>query len=211
MELADQGPLGRHIGPRVPAWLQLSKKQKYAIALGIIQGLKYLHSSHIVHRDLKPDNILLFGSQLIPKIADFGLAKIVEKTMATMRTVAGTPIYQAPETFETDDRGYTSQSDIYSVSLILYELLSGRNPLPCNRLNIGRVLTLKLKEHPPVPSSNIPEPVFVLVSRGYSVDPNKRPMLTEFLFVISPKKPAVAGLTLHELGVKFQKGIKYPC
>jgi serine/threonine protein kinase len=213
MELADEGSLDRRIRRADTPGLQLTSTQKYGIALGFIEGLQYLHSNHIVHRDLKPGNILLFGSQLIPKIADFGMSKIIEKTMATMKTVAGTPVYQAPETFETENEGYTSKSDIYSASLILYELLSGQNPLACDGYNVARIMQLKMKEHSPVPSPNIPEDVFVAVSNGYRLDPRKRPVLSKLLSVIyDASKPVFTydvlnGDCLKKLGILFTEGM----
>jgi serine/threonine protein kinase len=56
-----------------------NQQQKFRIAEGIVDGVAYLHSHRVVHRDLKPDNILLYGSTLIPKISDFGLSKVSQE------------------------------------------------------------------------------------------------------------------------------------
>jgi serine/threonine protein kinase len=206
MELGDQGSLSDRIRSMDPQ-LQLRIFNKYDIALGIIQGLEYLHFNHVVHRDLKPENILLVGPNLTPKIADFGLSKVIDKTMATMKTEAGTVIYQAPETFDTDQQGYTSMADVYSASLILYELLSGQKPIECNGYHPGRVTRLKMQEHPPKPSPDIPVAVFVLISMGYSLVASERPSLLEFhsaFFNIIRYAYCNAGL--QALGVQFRTG-----
>jgi len=94
------------------------------ITLGILSGLDHLHRRRIVHRDLKPANILLQG--ITPRIADFGLARVLKNTM-TSTQVAGTLSYMSPEAF---DGKPTMLTDIWSVGVILYQLLSGQLPFP---------------------------------------------------------------------------------
>ncbi len=93
---------------------------------GILAGLSHLHSRRIVHRDLKPDNILLKGTT--PRLADFGLSRVLRSTSMSA-VVAGTPVYMAPEAFK-GKRNY--QTDIWSVGVMLYQLLSGRFPFLSN-------------------------------------------------------------------------------
>lgn len=101
---------------------------RYNIAVGIAQGLCYLHHDCfplVVHRDVKSNNILL-DSNLDARVADFGLAKIIE-TQASMSMVAGSYGYIAPEyayTLNVDEK-----SDIYSFGVVLMELLTGRKPV----------------------------------------------------------------------------------
>jgi serine/threonine protein kinase len=184
---------------------------RYEIALGIISGLRYLHENHIVHRDLKPANILLFGSELVPKIADFGLATVIERTTATIKSEVGTPLYQAPETFDTGEQGYKNSADVYSVSLILYELLSGEKPIDCKSSNnVGQIINIKREEHQPEQSPNMPKMLFRLICKGYSLNPEKRPMLTELHSLIQHLSKygdySYCNPGLEALGVQFRAG-----
>lgn len=114
---------------------QLSVKSALHVIAQVAMSLREAHSKGIVHRDLKPDNIFLEtvdGDPHFAKVLDFGVAKVAEgdgkqKTLTQAGAIFGTPKYMSPEQsrgVETDAR-----SDIYSMGVILYELLSGRVPL----------------------------------------------------------------------------------
>jgi serine/threonine protein kinase len=75
MEFADGGPLNTDLMRRFMAD-DLGKTIAKKVSLGLLAGLEYLHSKKVVHRDLKPDNILLFGTEPVPKISDFGISKV---------------------------------------------------------------------------------------------------------------------------------------
>ncbi len=89
----------------------------------ILQGVGYAHRKGILHRDLKPENILLTDDGKV-KITDFGLARI-KTGLSLSLSVAGTPVYMSPEAWKGE---YDKRSDIYSIGVILYEMLSGRLP-----------------------------------------------------------------------------------
>jgi serine/threonine protein kinase len=114
------GWLKRHKGAAPSIEIAIS------MTVGILNGLEHLHSKKIIHRDLKPANILLQGET--PRLADFGLARVLKTTMQSTG-VAGTPAYMAPEVFSGER---FVQSDLWSVGVILYQLLSGRLPFPQN-------------------------------------------------------------------------------
>ena len=99
------------------------------LAMKMLSALAYLHSNGIVHRDLKPENILLNSedNDTDIKIADFGLAKVLEGNNIT-RTACGSPNYVAPEVISSDNPGYGSKADMWSVGVIVYILLSGIPP-----------------------------------------------------------------------------------
>lgn len=122
-------------GPSLFGFLKqhrLNLEQADALAEGILAGVAYAHEHGLVHRDLKPENILLAfeGDELVPKVADFGLAKLLSedgagpsKTRSGM--AMGTPNYMAPEQIR-DAKHVDGRADIFALGAILYELVSGR-------------------------------------------------------------------------------------
>lgn len=101
---------------------EASVEDAVRITQGILAGLDYLHRAGLTHRDLKPENVLLQDN--IPRLTDFGLARVL-KAAAQSEEIAGTPRYMAPETFSGS---YSAASDLWSVGIILYELLAGGYP-----------------------------------------------------------------------------------
>lgn len=91
----------------------------------LISGLKFLHGYKLIHRDIKPKNILLTNNKKILKIADFGFATIV-KTSLLKDKICGSPLYMAPEIMNNDI--YNDQADLWSVGIILYEMIYGIHP-----------------------------------------------------------------------------------
>jgi len=91
MELADRGSLDQWIG-------KIDQDKTKKIALGIITGLKYVHARKVIHRDIKPKNVLMCGPEedMIPKIADFGVSKLIQTATVT-HTRVGQELYMAPE------------------------------------------------------------------------------------------------------------------
>jgi serine/threonine-protein kinase len=104
----------------------LPAERAVEITLGILEGLEFLHSRRIIHRDLKPANVLMQGKT--PRLTDFGISRILESNSTDHSlNLAGTPLYMSPEAF---DGMRNTQTDIWSVGVILYELLSGAVPFP---------------------------------------------------------------------------------
>ena len=107
----------------------------------VCQAVQHAHQKGIIHRDLKPSNILvcLYDGRPVPKVIDFGLAKamnqpLTEHTLYTAHGVmVGTPLYMSPEQAEFNNLDIDTRTDIYSLGVILYELLTGTTPLDRQR------------------------------------------------------------------------------
>jgi serine/threonine protein kinase len=92
----------------------------------IISAMVFLHDNKIIHRDIKPKNILILNKNKILKLADFGFAKHLDTFKRTL-TVCGSPLYMAPEIYQKV--GYTESVDVWSLGIILYEMVFGKHPL----------------------------------------------------------------------------------
>ncbi|KAK9133717.1 hypothetical protein Scep_013245 [Stephania cephalantha] len=136
-DLMPNGSLDKHLlhqnHSRVLNW-----RQRYIIAIGIARGLAYLHEKCrdcIIHCDIKPENILL-DADFSPKVADFGLAKLLGHEFSrVLTTMRGTVGYLAPEW--TSGVAITAKDDVYSYGMVLFEIISGRRNL--KQSNDGKV------------------------------------------------------------------------
>jgi len=168
MEKAEHGSLRDWIG-------KMDQEQISKTALGIINGLTYVHSEDVVHSDLKPQNVLMFGSKddMIPKIADFGVSKVIRSV--TMHTTAGTPLYMAPEMRSLSP--YGSSADIFSLAMMLFEMFSGQpsSQLTQHMFAIASGKTNKISDSFPVPSNLVS-----IIERGLDKNPEERPSLSEY-------------------------------
>lgn len=132
----------------------------------ILDGLEHLHEQRIIHRDLKPDNILL--QRETPRLADFGIARVI-KTDSYSKAVTGTFAYMAPEAFSGKRN---VQTDVWSVGIILYQMLAGR--LPYDQQDIVALIgAIVGQDAPPLPDT-VPESLRRIVKRALSRDPAGR-------------------------------------
>jgi serine/threonine protein kinase/tetratricopeptide (TPR) repeat protein len=121
---------------------QLDTRQRLGLFIQICQAIQHAHQKGIIHRDIKPSNILvtLHDGVPVPKVIDFGIAKAVEmrltdKTLFTAyEQIIGTPAYMSPEQAEMSGLDVDTRSDIYSLGVLLYELLTGRTPFDPKKL-----------------------------------------------------------------------------
>jgi len=156
------------------------------IAVGIIDGLTYVHSQHVIHRDIKPRNILMFGSSddMIPKIADFGVSKLIETAVVT-RTKVGEELYMAPEVrLYGRHSGYPA--DIYSLALTLFELFNEQLIRKSSEEIMGFIYGVtRCGGMESIPEScKVPECLRSIIERGLDQDPKKRPSLSEYRSII---------------------------
>ena len=158
MELVKGLPFNRFCDER-----RLNIDERLSLFKAVCQGVQHAHHRGIIHRDLKPSNILIteYDHVAVPKIIDFGLAKAVdrrltEKTMFTqMGQVVGTFSYMSPEQSKMNQLDVDTRTDIYSLGVILYEILTGTTPFDKKRLNseaLDRILQIIREEEPPIPS-----------------------------------------------------------
>ena len=145
----------------------LTSQQTIDIAEAVLSGLAAAHKAGIVHRDLKPENVLLADDGRI-KIGDFGLARAASANTATGAALLGTIAYLSPELVT---RGVAdTRSDIYAVGIMMYEMLTGEQPM--------QIAYQHANESVPAPSSRnpkVPRPLDELVLWATERDPERRP------------------------------------
>ncbi|MBL9138686.1 MAG: protein kinase [Verrucomicrobiales bacterium] len=146
---------------------KLPARQRLELLVQVAHAVQHAHQKGIVHRDLKPSNILV-GVQdgaPVPKVIDFGIAKAVagqeltDKTLFTaFEQFMGTPAYMSPEQAETGALDIDTRSDIYSLGVLMYELLAGRTPFETKellRIGMDRMRAVIRETEPPRPSARI--------------------------------------------------------
>ena len=144
------------------------------IAFKCAKALDYAHSQGVTHRDIKPSNILLTG-ELDVKMCDFSIAHINEPDLTQTQPagIMGSPRYMSPEQLREEE--VDGRTDIYSLGVVLYELLAGRHPFPAD--NFARLVNRILNEDPePMGSirAGIPAPLERIVAKAMSKDPAAR-------------------------------------
>ncbi len=164
---------GRHLKDLIKKRGKLTLSEVIDIMLQITDGMSVAHDSYIIHRDIKPQNIMILENGLV-KIMDFGIAMAMNSTQLTQtNSVMGSVHYLPPE--QANGKGSTLQSDIYSMGIVMYELLTGK--LPYKGDNAVEIALKHLKE--PLPSireelPNIPQSVENIIIKATAKNPKNR-------------------------------------
>lgn len=168
MELLQGGSLADRIaqGP-------IPLTEAVRISVGIAEGLAAAHAQEIIHRDLKPGNIL-FNAEGVPKLVDFGIARLAtQDSTQTLGGFRGTPYYMSPE--QADGREVTQLSDVYSLGVVMFEVLTGRRPFESDSL--AKLAVMHVRERPPKLRSirrDIPRSLEAIVLRALEKKPSRR-------------------------------------
>jgi serine/threonine protein kinase len=144
----------------------LSTRARLELFIKVCRAVQHAHQKGVIHRDLKPTNVLvtLHDGEPVPKVIDFGVAKalgqkLTERTFSTrFEQTIGTPAYMSPEQAALGGLDIDTRSDVYSLGVVLYELLTGTTPLDANLLRQGawdEIRRIIRETDPPKPSMRL--------------------------------------------------------
>ena len=174
MELVDGENLAQHLA----RWRGKMPYDEIRGVMGdVFLAMDDAHANGVIHRDLKPDNVLTRtdAGRLRPKIADFGIAKVLEGTTYTVSgALLGTCRYMSPEQVKTPSLA-DHRSDIYSLGVTLYELVTGRPPFDGTHFSVMMAHVTNVPRPPSKLRHDIPEPLEKLILEALAKDPLKRP------------------------------------
>ncbi|MFO0939585.1 MAG: serine/threonine-protein kinase [Pirellulales bacterium] len=144
----------------------LTTRERLELFVPVCMAIQHAHQKGVIHRDLKPSNILvtLYDDKPVPKIIDFGIAKAIHQRLTDLTLftafghIVGTFEYMSPEQATRNQLDVDTRSDVYSLGVVLYELLTGETPLDRKRLRSAawdEVLRIIREEEPPLASSKV--------------------------------------------------------
>ncbi|MFF0724969.1 protein kinase [Streptomyces sp. NPDC004134] len=175
MEYVEGRPLRSVLDEDVARFGAMPTEKALRIVSDVLAALDASHEMGLVHRDIKPGNVMMTRREQV-KVMDFGIARAVQSGVTSMTQtgmVVGTPQYLSPE--QALGRGVDARSDLYSVGVMLFELLTGR--LPFDADSPLAIAYAHVQEPPPAPSSinmTVPPVVDALVARALAKNPGER-------------------------------------
>lgn len=185
-EIASNGVLEQileleKMNKKINGW---DETKKIINIYGIASAMAYLHSNNIIHCCLNPTNIYL-DDILCPKIGDFGLlTRFTNTSDITLQSISGakgTPIYSAPEVLEFNM--YSKSSDVYSFSLVVYEILTNEKPFS-DISNTSQIYHKIIKGERPIIKNTIPDRFKKLIEQCWSQNPNDRPDFDNIVYLL---------------------------
>lgn len=169
MEYLQGSPLTRFTDPKK----LLAPNKALELCARTAEALDYAHNQGVIHRDIKPANILYNLRDDALKISDFGVARMTDNNQTKTGIVLGTPMYMSPEQLNAED--LTGHSDLFSLGVTLYELLTGEVPFKANNI---AVLMTRITTEDPTPVSNrragVPPSVDSVLLKALAKRPEKR-------------------------------------
>ena len=165
----------------------LSASQRLKLYIQVCQAIQHAHQKGVIHRDIKPSNILVttLDGKPVPKVIDFGIAKAIEGRLmddtnfTAAGQVVGTPAYMSPEQAEMSGLDVDTRSDIYSLGVLLYELLTGRTPFDQKELvqsgldEMRRTLREKEPQRPSTMLTGLRNTDLTLTAKRRQLEPPK--------------------------------------
>ncbi|MBL8999760.1 MAG: serine/threonine protein kinase [Phycisphaerae bacterium] len=145
---------------------KLSPRERLELLVPVCLAVQHAHQKGVIHRDIKPTNVLvtLHDGRPVPKVIDFGIAKatgpaLTDKTLFTeFRQLIGTPAYMSPEQAEMSGLDIDTRSDVYSLGVLMYELITGSPPFETSQLmeaGLAEMQRIIREQDPPKPSTRV--------------------------------------------------------
>ncbi|QEU93056.1 protein kinase domain-containing protein [Streptomyces kanamyceticus] len=175
MEYVEGKPLGSVLDASVAQYGAMPSDQALKITADVLAALEISHEMGLVHRDIKPGNVMMTKRNVV-KVMDFGIARAMQSGVTSMTQtgmVVGTPQYLSPE--QALGRGVDARSDLYSVGIMLFQLVTGRLPFEAD--SPLAIAYAHVQEEPVAPSSinrSLPPAIDAIVARALKKNPNER-------------------------------------
>ncbi|MFF8861863.1 protein kinase [Streptomyces sp. NPDC015139] len=200
MEYVEGRPLGSVLDEDIRQYGAMPADKALKITADVLAALEISHEMGLVHRDIKPGNVMM-TKRAVVKVMDFGIARAMQSGVTSMTQtgmVVGTPQYLSPE--QALGRAVDARSDLYSVGIMLFQLVTGR--LPFDADSPLAIAYAHVQEEPVAPSSinrTLPPAVDALIARALKKNPNERfptaeAMRTECLRVAASLQPAAPSI-----------------